>query len=661
MSNLRVPQASFGGLTVAAFESRRAAELATLISNLGGVARVAASVREVPLAENSAALDFGQQLFAGKIDAVVCLTGVGTRALLEILEKRFAREEVVSAFQRVKVVARGPKPVKVLQEYGIPFAITAPEPNTWRELLRALDQNSCGLVLRGSCVAVQEYGVPNDRLLEELKRRGANVMQVPVYLWALPEDRAPLEALVHELIDGAVQVALFTSAVQVYHVLQVASESGLKERLLGALKRCVVCSVGPTCSEALAANGIAVDIEPEHPKMGALIHEAAKRGGEVLKKKSGTRSLEPVGAAGSSPAATAREPGATTAERRAAPWHDSRFLKACRREPVDATPIWLMRQAGRYMKEYRDLRARVPFLELCKSPELVSEVTVTAAQRLNVDAAIIFADLLLIVEPLGFHLEYGKGEGPVIAPRFAKAADLDRLREVEPEDSLDYLYAAIRRTRAELNPRIPLIGFSGAPFTLASYLIEGGGSRNYRYTKTLMYDDPGAWRALMEHLARNLACYTNAQIAAGVQAVQIFDSWVGCLGPEEYREFVLPYSRQLIQGITPGTPVIHFGTGSAMLLEAMRDAGGDVIGVDSRIELDQAWARIGYDRGIQGNLDPVVLYANPAYIRARVERVLKQAAGRAGHIFNLGHGILPDTPVENVLALVEMVRELSSR
>jgi len=661
MSNLRVPQASFGGLTVAAFESRRATELATLIENLGGVARVAASVREVPLAENSAALEFGQQLFAGKIRAVICLTGGGTRALIEILEKRFAREEVVGAFARVTVVARGPKPVKVLHEYGIPVTIAVPEPNTWRELLEALDQNAGGFSLRGSRVAVQEYGIPNDRLIEELKRRGANVMQVPVYLWALPEDRAPLQALVQELIDGAVQVALFTSAVQVYHVLQVASEAGLKERLLGALRKCVVCSVGPSCSEALAASGIGVDIEPEHPKMGALIHEAAKRGGEVLKKKSGAKSQGQQGAAGSSVAAIARESGAAPAEQSAAPWHDSRFLKACRREVVDATPVWLMRQAGRYMKEYRDLRARVSFLELCKSPELVSEVTVTAAERLNVDAAIIFADLLLIVEPLGFHLEYGKGEGPVIAPRFAKAADLDRLREVEPEDSLAYLYAAIRRTRADLNPHLPLIGFAGAPFTLASYLIEGGGSRNYRHTKTLMYDDPGAWRALMELLARNLARYINAQIAAGVQAVQIFDSWVGCLGPEEYREFALPYSRQLIRGITPGTPVIHFGTGTAMLLEEMRDAGGDVIGVDSRIELDQAWARIGYDRGIQGNLDPVVLYANPATIRARVERILKQAAGRPGHIFNLGHGILPDTPVENVLALVEMVRELSGR
>jgi uroporphyrinogen decarboxylase len=342
-----------------------------------------------------------------------------------------------------------------------------------------------------------------------------------------------------------------------------------------------------------------------------------------------------------------------------APWNESRFMKACRLEPVDATPIWLMRQAGRYMHEYAELRARVPFLELCKNPQLVSEVTVTAAERLGVDAAILFADLLLIVEPLGYRLEYDQGEGPVITPRLGQPNDINRLREVEPEDSLGYVIAAIRQTRADLNPRTPLIGFAGAPFTLASYLIEGGASRNYQHTKSLMYGDPGAWGALMEHLARNLAKYVNGQIAAGAQAVQIFDSWVGCLGPADYREFVLPYTRLMMRQITPGTPLIHFGTGNPMLLELMRDAGGQIIGVDWRVELDEAWARLGPGVGIQGNLDPLVLFADLPYIHGRVEHILRQAAGRPGHIFNLGHGVLPDTPVENAIALVEMVHEMS--
>jgi len=340
-------------------------------------------------------------------------------------------------------------------------------------------------------------------------------------------------------------------------------------------------------------------------------------------------------------------------------------MKACRLEPADATPVWLMRQAGRYMKEYRELRARVPFLELCKNSDLVAELTVTAARKIGADAAIIFADLLLIVEPLGFELEYDKGEGPIVRPALRKPADVDRMREVEPLESLSFLFDAIRKTRAELPGETPLIGFGAAPFTLASYIIEGGASKNFVHTKTLMYRDAGAWRALMEHLVRGLTGYINGQIAAGVQAVQVFDTWVGCLGPADYREYVQPYTRALICGISPGVPVIHFGTGTAMLLEDMRDAGGDIVGLDFRVELDEAWARIeiGARRkvGVQGNLDPMVLYAELPYIRRRVRRILDQAAGRPGHIFNLGHGILPDTPFEHVVELVKMVRELGSR
>ena len=343
-----------------------------------------------------------------------------------------------------------------------------------------------------------------------------------------------------------------------------------------------------------------------------------------------------------------------------APWFQSRFMRACRLEPVDATPVWLMRQAGRYMKEYRELRARVPFLELCKSPDLVAEVTVSAAERLGVDAAILFADLLLIVEPLGFDLQYSKGDGPVVAPPIRSAADIDRLREVEA-GALDYVFEGIRRTRAALKSDLPLLGFAGAPFTLASYLIEGGGSRSYTKTKALMYSDPGAWSALMEHLTRSLAAYVKGQIEAGVQAVQIFDSWVGCLGPDDYREFVLPWSRALFQALPKGTPVIHFGTGTAMLLELMREAGGDIIGLDFHVELDSAWRRVGYDVGVQGNLDPSVLFATPEVIRSRVERILRQAGGSPGHIFNLGHGILPETPYDNVVRIVGDVRELSAR
>jgi uroporphyrinogen decarboxylase len=313
------------------------------------------------------------------------------------------------------------------------------------------------------------------------------------------------------------------------------------------------------------------------------------------------------------------------------------------------------------MNEYREVRARTTFLDLCKTPSLAAEVTVTAAERLGVDAAIIFADILLILEPMGINLEFAHGEGPVIHNPVRTAADVDRLREIEDVGSLDFVCEAIRQTRESLRDDLPLIGFSGAPFTLASYVVEGGGSKNYVYTKTLMYNDSGAWHAMMSLISRGLVKYLNAQIEGGAQAVQLFDSWVGCLSPNDYREFVLPHTRSVIQNVTPGVPVIHFGTGTGTLLELMREAGGEVIGLDWRVRLDEGWRRVGYDTAVMGNLDPIVLFANQDQLRSQAKRILQQAEGRPGHIFNLGHGILPETPVENVIALVEMVHEMSAR
>jgi uroporphyrinogen decarboxylase len=338
---------------------------------------------------------------------------------------------------------------------------------------------------------------------------------------------------------------------------------------------------------------------------------------------------------------------------------DAPFLKACRREATAFTPVWLMRQAGRYMPEYRAVRSRLGFLDLCKDSDAAAEVTVTAVERLGVDAAIIFADILLIVEPLGVGLEFSSGDGPVLRNPVRSPADVARLPDVDAAAAVPFVYDAVRTARATL--RVPLIGFSGAPFTLASYVIEGGGSRNYVHTKTLMYRAPDAWHALMRRLADAVVSYLNRQITAGAQAVQLFDSWVGCLAPEDYRRFVLPHTRAVIERITPGVPVIHFGTGTAGLLELMRAAGGDVIGLDWRIDLGAGWQRVGYDVGVQGNLDPVALFAPLDEIRERTAGILERARGHHGHIFNLGHGILPQTPVDHVIALVDIVHELSSR
>jgi uroporphyrinogen decarboxylase len=338
---------------------------------------------------------------------------------------------------------------------------------------------------------------------------------------------------------------------------------------------------------------------------------------------------------------------------------NERFLRACRREPVDATPVWFMRQAGRYMPEYRAIRDKYSLLEICHQPELAAEVTLQPVRALGVDAAILFADILLPVIPLGLGLEFAKGEGPVIGKLVRTLEDVQMLNPVHAEADLGYVMEAIRLLRGELNGT-PLIGFCGAPFTVASYIVEGGSSRDFLKTKTMMYSAPEVFHALMEKLSVVLSDYLVAQIRAGAQAVQVFDSWVGTLSPQVYETFVLPYSQKVLKDAkAENVPVIHFGTNTATLLPLMKRAGGDVIGLDWRIPLDDGWALLGQDLAVQGNLDPALLFAPLPEINTRVRDILRRADGRPGHIFNLGHGILQNTPVDNVKAVVHMVHEYS--
>jgi uroporphyrinogen decarboxylase len=319
-----------------------------------------------------------------------------------------------------------------------------------------------------------------------------------------------------------------------------------------------------------------------------------------------------------------------------------------------------MRQAGRYQREYLRIRKRVTMLELCKTPELAAEVTLMAVDRLGVDAAIIFADILLVTEPMGLDLEFVKGAGPVIYNPVRTLGDVERLADPDVSE-LAYVFDALKITRQALRPDIALIGFAGAPFTIASYMIEGGKSGHYAKTKTMMYGDKATWHALMTRLTKILVEYLNGQIAAGADAVQLFDSWVGSLSPDDYQEFVMPHVKQLIAGLEKSAPVIHFSTGNPALLPLMKEAGGDVIGLDWRCDLAEAWSVLGDDVAVMGNMDPIVLYTSPDEIRARVQTVLDKAGGRPGHIFNLGHGILPDMPPEHVAELVDAVHELSTR
>ena len=339
---------------------------------------------------------------------------------------------------------------------------------------------------------------------------------------------------------------------------------------------------------------------------------------------------------------------------------ESVFLKACRCENTDYTPIWLMRQAGRYMKEYRDIRSKVPFLELCRSPELATEVMVTAVERLGVDAAIIFSDILLILQPMGLELEYIEGVGPVLHNPVRTPKQAQMLKEVEPKESLSYVFDVVKSTRSALPSGLPLIGFSGAPFTIASYIIEGGSSKNYQLTKQFMYSHPTAWQNLMELIVRATVKYLKGQVEAGAQVLQVFDSWVGCLSPTDYRVFVFPYMKSLFGQLDSDIPTIHFGVSTATLLKQQKEAGGSVIGLDFRVDIKKTWQEIG-PIAVQGNLDPCVLYADRNTVRDQARRILDQVEGKNGHIFNLGHGILPTTPVDNVIELVDFVHEYSQK
>ncbi len=430
-------------------------------------------------------------------------------------------------------------------------------------------------------------------------------------------------------------------------MLRLAGDLGIEDALRTALRRLIVASIGPTTSEMLRQNELPVDLEPSHPKMGHLVQEIALRAHSLMAGRIAYAQLLQ---------ATGRPPMDSSAA-----WYDGPFMRACRREASSVTPVWLMRQAGRYMSEYRRVREKIGFLDLCKDSALCAEVMVTAVEKLGVDAAIIFSDLLPILEPMGMDLEFAKGDGPVIHNPLRMPGDVDRVQELESMDSLEFVMQTVRLTRRAIAPHLPVIGFAGAPFTLVSYMIEGGSSRNYHHTKSLMYRDQAAWQVLMSKVARSVARYLNGQIAAGAQCVQLFDSWAGCLSVQDYERYVQPYVKLIIDSIVPDVPVINFATGNPALLPLLRGDQRTVVGVDWRIPLDDAWQQVGHDRAVQGNMDPVGLLGEVETVREMAADVLQRASGRAGHIFNLGHGILPQTPVEHAIALVDMVHELSQK
>jgi uroporphyrinogen decarboxylase len=646
----------FGQLRVASLESRRADDMARLIQRHGGIAHVSPSMREVPIKPNRQAVDFAYRVITGQIGMVIFMTGVGFRFLLSAIQGDVDRQRFLDALSDIPTIVRGPKPAAAMKEVGLTPTYRVAEPNTWRELLQLVDAS---VPVGNLHIGLQEYGITNASLIAGLEARGATVDTIRVYGWEFPEDTLPLQENIQALAAGERDVVMFTSAHQVVNMLRMAETMGLADALRSGLAKTVIASIGPTTSQMLEECDFRVDLEPTHPKMGHLVVEAARIAPGLVKLKQATAATVAKTQIGNLMTSQFADSASTAIPKH--PSHDSLFMKACRGESTERTPVWMMRQAGRYMAEYRSVRSQQSFLDLCKSPKLCSEVMCTAVDRLGVDAAIIFSDLLPILEPMGFDLEYVKGDGPVIHNPVSSAEDVGRVKLLEDPSSLGFVFETVSQTRADLPQWMPLIGFAGSPFTLASYAIEGGGSRQYAATKAMMYGHPTAWSDLMHKLSHAVIIYLNHQIAAGAQCVQLFDSWAGCLSPVDYVAYVQPYMRAIIAGITPGVPLINFATGNPELLPLLCGDSRTVVGVDWRIPLDVAWRRIDYKHPVQGNLDPGVLLGSPELIEQKTREVLDAAGGRPGHIFNVGHGILQQTPVENAIRLVELVKELSQR
>ncbi len=606
--------------------------------------------------------DFTGQLLTGMVDAVIFRTGAGVAHFWEVVSRQQDARRVTDLLQDSQVIAASPLAATALAAASIePIAAFPTDPLTnlpqptrsWRNVLIALDRHFQPHEHTGNPMLNLTLGLEECEdwfsLSSGLEARGARVVPIPVFATAPPVRKNAVIGFFEQLETQNIQVLLFNRPAEASKFAFLAKRFSRARLTNHLLDHHIVIAVGNDTREILADRGFPVDLTLAASSMlsNETIDELAASIPQLLSRKQNSYIKM------SGPTSSSNDSNA--------PWYNSPFMKACRGEPTDVTPIWMMRQAGRYMSEYREVRANVSFLDLCANPQLCSEVMCTAVEKLGVDAAIIFSDLLPILVPMGCDLEFVKGDGPVIHNPVRTTQDIDRIKPLDSNAELEFAMETVRQTRQDLPADMPLIGFAGAPFTLASYMIEGGSSRNYAATKQIMFSDPAAWDQLMQHLVTSISIYLKGQIDAGVQCVQLFDSWAGCLSFEDYSKKVHPYVQQIIASLPADVPVINFATGNPSLLPLLADTRASVIGIDWRTRLDDAWQTVGYDRAVQGNLDPTVLLTNPDEIRRQAKFVLDQAAGRAGHIFNLGHGILPMTPVENAVALVDIVHELSSK
>lgn len=617
----------------------------------------------------SAIGDLANRILTADADLLVLMTAAGARYFLEAACKLVPRQRLIDCVSDTQTVAGSRGAAESLKSFGVEPSIVIERGASsrsnelsgsqhWRDVLIAIDRKSS--IFNQSVILERSAEIFS--LRAGLESRGASVTEMMPFSSVVeaPESQESDSRVAAQLADDLRErrndALLFLDADSTWQLieqLKTIVPSAGPQSLIRLLDCHLVFAVGHDAASLLEDHGIGVDLTvPWREEFDNRDFDLAiEQIGVQLESIQNQRRMIRMTLSG--PATSAVDPQA--------PWYNNPFMKACRGEPTDVTPIWMMRQAGRYMAEYRAVRDKISFLDLCANPQLCSEVMCTAVKRLGVDAAIIFSDLLPILVPMGCDLEFAKGDGPVIHNPVRTHADIDRIKPLESLDSLQFVIDTVKHTRNDLPADMPLIGFSGSPFTLASYMIEGGSSRNYIHTKKLMFSDRGAWDQLMEHLTRSISLYVRGQVDAGAQCIQLFDSWAGCLSFEDYRNFVHPYVKQIIASIPASVPVINFATGNPSLLPLLADTQASVIGIDWRTRLDDAWQTVGFDRAVQGNLDPTVLLTDPVEIRRQAKVVLDQAAGRPGHIFNLGHGILPMTPVDNAIALVDAVHELSQR
>ncbi len=590
------------------------------------------------------------ELSIGAIDIVMFRTAAGVAQFMENLQQH-DRQRTLNSLADIEIIAASIRARAELGNFGLTPTVSVDSDNNWRNVLKVIDQKYPRTDRSGSPLATRQIALEDCGdwfcLSSGLEVRGARVRTMELFPRLGVMEKLGVQDFFERLETRTFEVFWFQSATAAAVFWRLSKQFGRARLTDHILDHHIVVSASQATTEILADRGLPIDVTCGDVPFSASVDFVAAQISTLRIRKS--NSINTM----SGPTSSSNDPNA--------PWYNSPFMKACRGEPTDVTPIWMMRQAGRYMAEYREVRANVSFLELCANSQLCSEVMCTAVSRLGVDAAIIFSDLLPILVPMGCDLEFVKGDGPVIHNPVRTSADIDRIKPLDNNAELEFVMETVRLTRQDLPADMPLIGFAGAPFTLASYMIEGGASRNYAATKTMMHGDRGAWDQLMQHLVQSISIYLNGQIEAGAQCVQLFDSWAGCLSYEDYRTHVHPHVQKIIASLPSDVPVINFATGNPALLPLLADTKASVIGIDWRTRLDDAWQTVGHDRAVQGNLDPTVLLTNPKEIRRQAKIVLDQAAGRPGHIFNLGHGILPMTDVDNAIALVDAVHELSQR